>query len=149
MDQKKRNQQCCNYINYIWINPILWRKYFFCDILDMVTFQFCDILCNHSVLMTFLFWWHFSFGDFSVLVTFEFWWHFNFGWNFSFSNISVLETFQVLWHFSFVDIWFWLHFCFIDTLVLGTFQFRFKFYFWWYFSLGNISVLWHLIFGDI
>ena len=39
--------------------------------------RFCDI----SVLVTFHFWYHFSFGDISVLVTF------------SFDDISVLVTF--------------------------------------------------------
>ena len=41
-----------------------------------------------SVLATFQFWRHFSFGEFSVLGTFQFWWYF------SFVGISVLGTFQ-------------------------------------------------------
>ena len=56
--------------------------------------------------MTFLSWWHISFGDISVLVIFQFYWHISFSEisvfsHLSFNDISVLVTFQLLWNFSF------------------------------------------------
>ena len=74
----------------------------------MVTFQFWwpFSFSDISVLVTFQFWGHFSFGDI------QFWWHYSFGDLFSFCDISVLVTFQCWWHFIFGD-----------TSVLVTFKF--------------------------
>ena len=115
-------------------------------------------------MVTFQFWWHFSFEDILVLNIF------------SFDDILVLVIFQLCRFFSFCT-FFWdfsvfgtfqfsWHFCFGDILVLAdvsalvTFHFCEilfwgTFWFWWHSSFGDISVLitfqfhWHFSFNHI